>query len=609
MPILCWPPKRTSVPSTVSKLGDVCLPTTHFIHCILRPPPGRRSGSRLGGEQQTLHSARSVCPRATGKPHKRRQQTNPKTPNRSRKIKTSATQGPKKRRRRNQPKGAGSQLRAYACLGLSVVALLWIRFGHRCDAWAEQLLHRLLVHGCSNLLLRSHKSRYRVQTKLPVPNGCDSENRPTVSEARPKGQYSRPGPKSGMGRMLLIMLLVIKCQLSHGVRVPTHSVGVGEGSPQVNTRSRCVSKINGIQVAYGKQDPTHEWNKYVKRSFKRACNRAVKHGQASYRGRMLTVKHAPEQQPSRPHRQHPSSKHPQRRLQVFCYNVGGLGSGMCEDLMGFLDQSHYDVALVQETKLRVDSEYVTSNWICVGSGTESQKQAGVMVMIRKAIANVREVRHDAVIPGRLLRVRFPLGNDSCKLSVICAYQHAWNPKDANIMVKREEFWCKMSQCVGSVPYREHLVLGGDLNVQLTPMYPHVGHGTGALSAERAPDTDAAHAIMSTHSLVALNTWGQQGCKAHTFVVGKHQAQLDYVIVRQRHSDGQARNARPVQNCPVGACRRCHFVAKSSINRRPRLQALMRKRLFSSLSRVVQRPVRSSRGSGVMSPKKLHRSRR
>ena len=281
----------------------------------------------------------------------------------------------KKRRRRHQHKRAGHQMRAYACLGLSVVALLWIRFGNKCDAWAAQLVQHLLVHPFSKLPLHSRKSRYRVQPRLPLPNGCDLENRPIASEASPKGQYSRPGPKSGMGRMLLVMLLVVKCQLSHGVRVPTQSVGVGEGSLQVNIRTHCMPKINGIQVAYGKQDPTHEWNKYVKRSFKRACNRAVKHGQASYRGRMLTVTHAPEHASSRTTGQHPSPKHPQRRLRVFCYNVGGLGSGMYEDLMGFLDQSHYDVVLVQETKLRVDSEYVTTNWICVGSGTESQKQA------------------------------------------------------------------------------------------------------------------------------------------------------------------------------------------------------------------------------------------
>ena len=130
--------------------------------------------------------------------------------------------------------------------------------------------------------------------------------------------------------------------------------------------------------------------------------------------------------------------------------------------MGFLDQSHYDIVLVQETKLRVSSEYVTPNWICVGSGTESQKHAGVMILIRKSITNVREVRHDSIIPGRLLRVRFALGNDSCKLSVICAYQHAWNPKDPNILAKREEFWYKLSHCIGGIPYREHLVVGGDL---------------------------------------------------------------------------------------------------------------------------------------------------
>ena len=222
--------------------------------------------------------------------------------------------------------------------------------------------------------------------------------------------------------------------------------------------------------------------------------------------------------------------------------------------MGFLGQSHYDIVLAQETKLRVNSEYVTPNWICVGSGTDTQKHAGVMILVRKTITNVQEVRHDTIIPGRLLRVRFPLGKDSCKLSVICAYQHAWNPKDPNIFAKREAFWHKLSHCIGGIPYREHVVIGGDLNVQLTPLLPYVGHGTGALSPERAPDADAAHTIASTHSLVALTTWGTPGSKAHTFVFGKHQAQLDYALVRQRHADGPARSARPAKNCPVGGWR-------------------------------------------------------
>ena len=45
----------------------------------------------------------------------------------------------------------------------------------------------------------------------------------------------------------------------------------------------------------------------------------------------------------------------------------------------------------------------------------------------------------------------------------------------------------------------------DLNVQFTPFHPHIGHGTGALSSERAPDADAVHTLLSTHHLIALNT--------------------------------------------------------------------------------------------------------
>ena len=222
--------------------------------------------------------------------------------------------------------------------------------------------------------------------------------------------------------------------------------------------------------------------------------------------------------------------------------------------MGFLDQSHYDIALILETKLRDDSEYTTPTWICVGSGTTAQKHAGVMILIRRSITHAHEVRHDAVIPGRLLRVRFPLGATGRLLSVICAYQHAWNPKGTHILEKRSEFWHKMAHCIGGVPYRETLVIGGDLNVQLTPLHPRIGHGTGALSPERAPDAEAVHTLLSTHHLTALNTWSAPGSRANTFTFGKHQAQLDYLLVRISHSTKEARQAHPLNNCPVGGWR-------------------------------------------------------
>ena len=140
------------------------------------------------------------------------------------------------------------------------------------------------------------------------------------------------------------------------------------------------------------------------------------------------------------------------------------------------------------------------------------------------------------------------------LNVICAHQHAWNPKDVHILEKRSEFWHKKAHCIGGIPYREILVVGGDLNVQLTPFHPHMGHGTGALSSERAPDAEAVHTLLSMHHLIALNTWGAPGNRANAFTFGKHQAQLDYLLVRISHSTKEARQARPLTNCPVGGWR-------------------------------------------------------
>ena len=63
-----------------------------------------------------------------------------------------------------------------------------------------------------------------------------------------------------------------------------------------------------------------------------------------------------------------------------------------------------------------------------------------------------------------------------------------------------------------------------------------------------------HTLLSTHHLTALNTWSAPGSRANTFTFGKHQAQLDYLLVRISHSTKEARQAHPLNNCPVGGWR-------------------------------------------------------
>ena len=79
---------------------------------------------------------------------------------------------------------------------------------------------------------------------------------------------------------------------------------------------------------------------------------------------------------------------------------------MYEELMHFLDESHFAIALIQESKWSHDSEHSTANWICIGSVDPKQKHAGVMIWVRKNLTRPEDVKYEALAPGRILRVRF-----------------------------------------------------------------------------------------------------------------------------------------------------------------------------------------------------------
>ena len=113
-----------------------------------------------------------------------------------------------------------------------------------------------------------------------IPPGCAPSGRPIERTVPHLLIDSRPGPKSGVGCRLTTLFTLLHCQVSRSVRVPALSVGAGEGNSLAYQRRLQVPKLNGIQLTDGKQEPTHKWNRCAKRSFMRACNRAIRHGQA-----------------------------------------------------------------------------------------------------------------------------------------------------------------------------------------------------------------------------------------------------------------------------------------------------------------------------------------
>ena len=119
--------------------------------------------------------------------------------------------------------------------------------------------------------------------------------------------------------------------------------------------------------------------------------------------------------------------------------------------------------------------------------------------IRRTLTDVTEVRHHAIMPGRLLRVRFPWATPAAGrvLGVVCAYQHAWAPKDTHILEKRHDFlaetqslhsWCTATR-------NDDLWRRSQCPTNTTSPTRRARHGR-----ERAPDADAAHTLLTTTPL-------------------------------------------------------------------------------------------------------------
>ena len=158
--------------------------------------------------------------------------------------------------------------------------------------------------------------------------------------------------------LLQLLLLYHQLQLvtaaGSEARVVNPTTGFTEGVSALRPISDSAPKPSGVPPS--SPMPSQD----VKRSYRRACQRALRQGYTTYRGRLLEARQVPCQLRSSSSvslPQRPAPPTVRQGLRVFCWNAGGLGGGLYAELMTFLTNSPYDVAIILESKWQESMEY------------------------------------------------------------------------------------------------------------------------------------------------------------------------------------------------------------------------------------------------------------
>ena len=290
-----------------------------------------------------------------------------------------------------------------------------------------------------------------------------------------------------------------------------------------------------------------------KRSFLRACRRALRFGHTMYKGRPLRQNQVPSEITA-PVIQTGTANTCNKGLRTFMWNCGGLGGGLYEELMVYLDSSDLDIAVILETRWSKDLEYSTDRWHMVHSAPGAKDHGGILIAVNQRLCPSHKLQLQMHIPGRVLQIRLPAPRNARNIHVLAVYQKAWNSQDPDIYDKRHKIWNSLDSVMQSVPQRDHLLLTGDFNTQLYPHAPTVGPVTGPLAADRALDETTFLDMLRTQSMIALNTWTGTPKRSCTFVFGDYRSQIDYILVRRSDARLQARRCTTIPGFQVGASR-------------------------------------------------------
>lgn len=324
----------------------------------------------------------------------------------------------------------------------------------------------------------------------------------------------------------------------------------------------CNTTANGGQqppMSISSNGPTRPYTVVHKRSYRRACKRALQHGTAQYHGHPMTVRDFPpslvrklqqEMLPqggqSRPQRQALKTVD---RLTCLHWNPGGLSQSALLEIKHWLRDNKADVVVLTETKWSFSSNWHDKDWMFVQTATSDYKSGGILIMVSRRIAEPEQLGYANIIDGRLLHVRIHYATRA--LDLVATYQYV-AAKTPIAMKQRLTVWTALHELLHKMPSRNNLLCVGDFNCGLAAQSPWVGTSTfkwegKPTTGPRYVDQDQFLDLLKAHGLTAINTWGASG---PSFVHGPIASRIDHFLIRITACDGLAKRSISCHQRPL-----------------------------------------------------------
>eukprot|EP00438_Fugacium_kawagutii_P035027 Skav228314 [mRNA] locus=scaffold3685:30397:36963:- [translate_table: standard] len=169
-------------------------------------------------------------------------------------------------------------------------------------------------------------------------------------------------------------------------------------------------------------------------------------------------------------------------------------------------------------------------------------------MVAKRLTSQEGLSWADDIPGRLLWIR--MHSNHRDYDILNCYQHALTASSSGA---RQDFWQQLTHRLQLLPKRNMLLLTGDFNTTLCQTSSAVGHATFSYQNQRIvgskhDDWQMFHNILTSHGLIALNTWNSHLGATYSF---RHQhSRIDYMCVKQHHADTVAKDIMYLTEMPL-----------------------------------------------------------